>query len=193
MWYVVGLLFWVVVVAGVMVVYGRRRRQRDAERADRMAALLADVKSATGVAKVSAAGAAPAARAAAAEFRKKQRLLPPSSALLYYVFRTGLPDHEIFAGLTLADVLDAPAAANAYGPARSARLLAERLDLIVCTKQLDIVAGVLIGARMDAARENAWGQVAQCLHAAGIRALRVDPAAAPRHQDIRRLIYGDGA
>ena len=104
MWYLI-VLIWVGLIAGVIWAYSRKQRQREAERAKQYDALLADLKSA----RAGTAGAPVALQAAAApvaEFLRKQRLLEQPAALLYYVFRTGLPDHEIFAGLTLADVID---------------------------------------------------------------------------------------
>ena len=185
MWYVIGLI-WLVLIVGVISVHNRRQRQRNAGRTEKMAVLLAELKSKPPPdRRASEQAAGPVVPAANADFRKKQRLLPQSTALLYYVFRTGLPDHEIFTGLTLADVLEpAPAVA---GPARSGKLLTQRLDLVVCTKQLEVVAGVIIGEVEGGAA------VVQCLQTAGIRMVRVNPAAAPRHHQVRELIYGKSA
>lgn len=189
MWYLIGLV-WIALIFGIITVYNRRQRQHNAEREKKLAALLENLKPAPAAGvdasrPAAAPTAAPPARAASVEFRKKQRLLPQPTALLYYVFRTGLPDHEIFTGLTLADVLEpAPAVA---GPARSGKLLTQRLDLVVCTKQLEVVAGVIIGEVEGGAA------VVQCLQTAGIRMVRVNPAAAPRHHQVRELIYGKSA
>ena len=129
---------------------------------------------------------------ARAEFRKKQRLLPQSTALIYYVFRTGLPDHEIFTGLTLADVLEPGAAASMAEAGRTSKLLTQRLDLVVCTRQLEVVAGVVIDAGAGHVRGSSADFMAPVLHAAGIRMVRIDPAAAPRHHQVRELVYGAG-
>ena len=191
MWYLIGLI-WIALIIGIISVYNRRQRQRNAERDKKMAALLSNLKS-NPAAETSASPppAAPITRAANAEFRKKQRLLPQSTALLYYVFRTGLPDHEIFTGLTLADVIEAdPAFAE---PGRFGKLLAQRLDLVVCTGQLEVVAAVVIGAGASAVQGSAADAIGQCLRAAGIRMVRVDPAAAPRRHEVRELVYGKGA
>lgn len=192
MWYLIGLI-WIALIAGLIALYNRRQRKRNAAQAEKMAALLADLKSGVAPAvEKGTAAAAQAAPAALAEFRKKQRLLPQSTALVYYIFRTGLPDHEIFTGLTLADVLEPAAAASATERGRTSKLLTQRLDLVVCTKQLDVVAGVVIGAGSDQARSGAADVIAPCLQAAGIRLVRVDPAAAPRHHQVRGLVYGEG-
>lgn len=121
----------------------------------------------------------------------KQRLLPQAEALLYYVFRTGLPDHEIFASLTLADVIDVAPALRGYEREQKMRKLAQqRLDLVVCTKQLEIVAAVIVNKAADAAPADHARLAEECLQIAGIRLVRVDPAAPPRHQQVRELVYG---
>ena len=192
MWYVIGLI-WLVLIVGVISVHNRRQRQRNAGRTEKMAVLLAELKSKPPPdRRASEQAAGPVVPAANADFRKKQRLLPQSTALLYYVFRTGLPDHEIFTGLTLADVLEAAPASSMSEPRRLEKLLAQRLDLVVCTKQLEVVAGVVIGAPTNAARGGGTeDNLGQCLQAAGIRIVRIDPAAAPRHHQVRELVYGE--
>lgn len=184
MWYVIGLI-WIVAMAGIIMSYNRKQRRRSAERAGQMAALLADLKAnPRAVLDAIEKPAAPVASPAAPEFRKKQRLLPQSIALLYYVFRAGLPDHEIFSGLALGDVVDV-AAPNGTQPDLLLRKLAQqRLDLVVCTKQLEVVAAVIA---QDSAQNVQFAT--QCLQAAGIRVVSIDPAAPPRHHQVHALIY----
>ena len=43
MWYVIGLI-WIALIVGLVAVYNRRQRQRNAAGAEKMAELLADVK-----------------------------------------------------------------------------------------------------------------------------------------------------
>ena len=120
-------------------------------------------------------------------FTRKPRLLPQSTSLLYYVFRTGLPDHEIFAGVALEDVLDVAAPASEREQLLR-KLAGQRLELVVCTKQLEVVAAVFAGSRAATAEREQF--TTQCLQAAGIRVVRVDPAAPPRHQHVHALVYG---
>jgi hypothetical protein len=117
------------------------------------------------------------------QFGRKRRLLPPPIALLYFVFRTGLPDHEIFAGVALDEVLDIEAGLRE--PLTRKISQQRRLDLVVCTKQLEVVAAVIVSAADDG--EQFAGQ---CLQAAGVRVVRVDPAAPPRHHQVHALVYG---
>ena len=190
MWFLIGLA-WIAMIVGVIMFYRRKQRQRDAGRAEKLAALMADLKSGpvTADSRPAAPPAAASPAATRAEFRKKQRLLPQSTALIYYVFRTGLPDHEIFTGLTLADVLETDPATMASG--KAGKLLAQRLDLVVCTRQLEVVAGVVIGGGEVIGAGADY--VGECLRGAGIRILRIDPKAAPRHHQVRELVYGAGA
>ena len=190
MWYVVGLI-WIALVVGIVLTYNRKHRRRTAEHAEKMAALVRDITSNPNIEIVQdAAVARPAVAAGGTEFSRKQRLLPQSTALLYYVFRTGLPDHEIFAGHTLADVLNiAPAVAGPQREEMLHKLAQQRLDLVVCSKQLEVVAVVIAGNAATGPHADNNGFLAQCLQTAGIRLLSVDPAALPRHHQVRALIY----
>lgn len=190
MWYVVGLI-WIALIVGIVLTYNRKHRRRTAEHAEKMAALVRDMKSNPNIEIAQdAAVARPAVAAGGPEFSRKQRLLPQSTALLYYVFRTGLPDHEIFAGHTLAEVLDiAPTLAGAQREEMRRKLAQQRLELVVCTKQLEVVAVVLTGNPDHGAHADDKNFTALCLQAAGIRIVSVDPAAPPRHHEVRALVY----
>lgn len=193
MWYVAGVV-WIAAMIFIISRYNRKQRKRSAERAVQMEALLADLKANPRAVldAMERPAAAPAVAAAAVpEFSKKPRLLPQSAALLYYVFRTGLPDHEIFAGLALGDVLDAaPGLTGAPREEMERKLMQQRLDLVVCNKQLEVVAAVLV--RKVAPGTQAEGEkfATRCLQAANIRVLSIDPAAPPRHHQVHALIYG---
>jgi hypothetical protein len=189
MWYLVGFV-WIAVMAAIIGAYTRKQRRRTSERAQQMEKLVAELKA--NPRRMDADDTVqkdPAMSAAVTAFSRKARLLPQRSALLYYVFRTGLPDHEIFASVTLADVVDVanPAAAGQHQQLLR-KLAAQRLDLVVCTKQLEVVAAVLT------VNGDAMGEpehfATQCLEAAGIRVLRVDPSAPPRHHQVHALVYG---
>ena len=190
MWYVIALI-WIALMIGIVATYNRKHRQRTTERAEKMAALLQDLKSNPNVqVPKDATAETPAVAAAGPEFSRKPRLLPQSTALLYYVFRTGLPDHEIFAGHTLADVLEiAPTLASPQREQMLRKLAQQRVDLVVCSKQLEVVAVVFMRDAANGPQADDYGFVVQCLQSAGIRLLRVDPAALPRHHEVRALLY----
>ena len=198
MWFVIFLIL-IALIAGLIWVYQKKKEKRDTERAKQVAAMLAELKLNPHLAAGVAAGAAhPAAVAPVvanpvAGYSKKQRLLPQSGALLYFVFKAGLPDHEIFVNLTLADLVEIEPAVRGYEREQRARKLAQhRLDLVICTKRIEVIAAVLLenGAASEAAQGGLAKFAEDCLQAAGIRLLRVNPAALPRHQQVRELIYG---
>lgn len=193
MWYVIGLV-WIAVMVVIIRNYNHKQRRRSTERAGQMEALLADLKAnprAVLDAMERPAAAPVVAAVDAPEFSKKPRLLPQPMALLYLVFRTGLPDHEIFAGLELGDVLEiAPGLTGAPRDEMQRKLAQQRLDLVVCSKQLEVVAAVLVRNVTQGPQAAGEQFATRCLQAAGIRVLSIDPAAPPRHHQVHALIYG---
>ena len=194
MWYVI-VLIWLALVVGIIWAYNKKQRQRGAERAKQLNSLLSELKTNPNPVAATAGGAAvPVAAAPLPELSRKQCLLPHAEALLYYVFRAGLPDHEIFASLTLADVIDiAPGLQGNEREQKTRQLAQQRLDLVVCTKQLEIVAAVMAGKEPAATQAGQARFAEECLQAAGIRLVRIDPSAPPRHHEVRALVYGAGA
>ena len=196
MWFLVAVV-WVVMVAGIFWAYNRKRRRAISERTKDLSALIAEVqlgaRSAVGTPAVAATAAAASPVAVTIDtYLRKPRVLGQTDALLYLLFRTGLPDHEIFANLTLADVVEPPSAMRAYEREQSARKLAQlRLNLVICNKQFEVIAVVLPAANASGAAAGSYMQ--SCLNAAGIRLLRIDAAALPRHQQVRALVYGENA
>lgn len=187
MLYVIGLA-WIAVMIGIVVAYNRKQQERRAERERQMAAMLADIRANSRV-PANASGATTAAAVPA--FVKRQRLLSPAMTLHYYVFRTGLPDHEIFTGLVLHDIVDVPATpGGAQREILLRRLARQRLDLVVCNKQLEVVAAILMTTPASGAQNDDMQFASQCLKAAGVRVVSVDPATPPAHTEIRTLIYG---
>src|SRR5262245_19811869 len=101
--------------------------------------------------------------------------------LAFLVLKAGLPDHHVFAHTRVADIVDGISlGALANLP----------IDLVVCSKELAIVAAVDLnaGTQSDAllAREKE-----QRLRTAGIRYLRLGAGAFPKPGEVRRLIYGE--
>jgi hypothetical protein len=206
MWYLIGLV-WLALVIGIFWAYGRKRSKQAGVRAREMDALISEFKLNPAAALVSTSATAATLAAAAPvanplklpeapQFGKKAKLLAQPQALLYYVFRTGLPDHEIFVNLTLADVIDIDPVTHAYEVEQRARRLAQqRLDLVICTKQLEVIAAVIVDSKTTAdtlLNRNAHF-ADECLRSAGIRLVRVDATAPLRHQQVRDLVYGTTA
>src|SRR5262249_53812663 len=129
MWYLIGLI-WVALIGGVIWSYSRKRQQKAVKSASEYDVLITELKTKAHAKPAAAAPVAPVTPAAAPtvaplpeptrevevveelitpsetksepEVSKKQRLLSAPEALMYYVFRTGLPDHTIFVKISLA-------------------------------------------------------------------------------------------
>jgi hypothetical protein len=198
LWYL-AVLIWIALVVGIFWAYGRKRGRVGSKRAAELSALIAEAKMNT--------RAAPDAQPVAAEpvlhslvaaptnrYCRRPRLLSQADALLYLLFRTGLPDHEVFANVTLADVIEPAPALRGFERDQLARKLAQhRLNVVICNKQLEVVAVVefMPGAQADAAQAESLRYLESCLNAAGIRFVRVDAAALPRHHQVRALVFGE--
>lgn len=118
----------------------------------------------------------------------KARLLDLPETLLYYVLKAGLPEHEIFAQVNLAAMLDVPQTAQGYGREQLRHSLARHcVDFLVCDKSARIVAV----AEYEAATDSAAFKAA-CLKAAGIRHVLVKPGAVPKCDVMRALILAAG-
>lgn len=132
-----------------------------------------------------AAKAAPAA--AAAQPAVASRFLGEAESQLYYLLKSGLPDFEVFAGVSLARVVGAAG----EGREQQLRRLAQYpLDFVVCGRSMQVVAVVEVesAAGADAAGDRRFKS--DLLQQAGIRVVRINPAALPRREEIRILIDG---
>ena len=114
----------------------------------------------------------------------KGRFLGQRETLLYRLLKVGIPDHEIFANVALASV------AGGRNEQETRRLAQYRLDFVVCDRNMRVVAAVEFE---PAAGAQAMGDLhfkVDCLKAAGINLVRVNPAALPRRDEIRGLVCG---
>jgi uncharacterized protein DUF2726 len=139
-------------------------------------------------AAVSAAAPVPATAAAAA----RERFLGQHETLLYLLLKTGLPDHEIFASVSLASVMALPAGA-AEREQQLRRLAPYQLDFVVCDKSMHVVAVVDMETAGGADAAGVQQFKADYLKRAGIRLVRVNPAAMPRRDQVRGLVVGGNA
>jgi hypothetical protein len=123
----------------------------------------------------------------AAAISAKGRFLGQSETLIYRLLKAGLPDHEIFANVTLASVI-------AGGNEQEARRLSQyRIDFVVCDKGMRVVAVVEIERIGGALATGEQHFVADRLKAAGIGLVRLNPLAPPRRDQIRALVCGQSA
>lgn len=129
------------------------------------------------------------APAAAATFSARERFLGQPETLIYRLLRAGIPDHEIFANVSLASVVVTPGAGLEHEQ-QVRRLSQYQLDFVVCDKSMRIVSAVEIegAAGTHAAGEQRF--MAESLKAAGVNLVRINPAALPRREAIRALVCG---
>lgn len=186
----------VVAVAYVIWAYGRKFSEKEAASRERLALLLGDkragpaatagtapARGATGV-----PAAAPAAAAPLPAWTARERFLSQPETLLYYLLKSGLPDHEIFAHVSLAALVGMARRLDGYErDPQLQRLAQHEFSFVVCDKSMRVVAAVELN---HAANGSAQDLKAECLNAAGIRLLRVDPAALPRREEVRTLVCG---
>ena len=134
--------------------------------------------------------AVPAPAKAPAAAPARERFLGQAETLLYYLLKTGLPDYEVFANVSLASVIGA--SGSGHEREQQLRRLAQyRLDFVVCDKSMRIITVIEMDSAVAAvgAGEQQFNK-ADCLKQAGIRLVRVNPAALPKRDQIRALVGG---
>jgi len=204
---------WILVLVGVAAGiaysiwnYQKKSAAREAASQQRFAELLREQAAASGRPVPAPATAAPAPPATpvlhvapappapapvpAAAAAARERFLGQHETLLYLLLKTGLPDHEIFANVSLASVAALPAAASEREQ-QLRRLSPYQLNFVVCDKSMRIVAAVDIEAGGGADAAGIQQFKADYLKRAGIRLVRVNPTAMPRREQVRSLIVGD--
>ena len=119
-----------------------------------------------------------------------QRFLGQAESLLYYLLKAGLPDCEVFAGVSLARVVNGPG--DGRDREEQVRRLSQyQLDFVICDKSMRVVA--VVDVESAAGAETAGDQrfKSDILRQTGIRLVRVNPAALPRREQIPALIGGE--
>ena len=176
--------------------YQRKTALRNAERADRLRALV-------GAGRLDGAielpetrptpvpGPTPTAAAAepSAPYALRERVLTPPQTLLYYLLRTGLPEHVVLAQVPLASVLEPDARLVGFARDEQSRKLLEHvLDFVIADKSLRPLSAVMLhdGTARSAGARSA--QPAVWLKAAGMKYVELDSAALPRKEAIRALV-----
>jgi hypothetical protein len=121
-----------------------------------------------------------------------RRFLGQTESLLYYLLKAGLPDSEIFAGVSLARVIGV-AANNREREQQLRRLSQYPLDFVVCDKNMRVLAVIEIETAAGAAAAGDQRFKSDLLKQAGIRLVRINPAELPRREEVRGLINGGPA
>jgi len=201
------MLIWLVllVIAVVIAVFiwnfRRQAAAREAAGAERMKAFLEQTRadpaaqSALRPAQAQMPVAEPAARSAKPQpavsgFIAGAPLLSPPQRTLYHLLKIGLPEHEVFACVSLAAFIQP--ADNPTGFAREAqerRLADAAADFLICDKTMNAVAAVQCGVRGGKAAETA-AFAAACIASSGLRWVEISPDALPRREEIRQRILG---
>ena len=137
----------------------------------------------------SASLAVPVLAMAPAAVPARERFLGQAETLLYYLLKSGLPGYEVFANVSLASVISA--SGSGHEREQQLRRLAQyRLDFVVCDKRMRIIAVVELDSAVAAMGAGEQQFKADCLKRAGIRLVRVNPAALPKREQIRALVGG---
>jgi hypothetical protein len=140
-------------------------------------------------APVAPAAVVPPAAAPAAAVTARERFLGQHETLLYLLLKTGLPDHEIFANVSLASIVALPASGGEREQ-QLRRLAPYQLDFVVCDKSMRVIAAVDIETAGGADAAGIQQFKADYLKRAGIRLVRVNPAAMPKRDQVRGLVVG---
>ena len=195
------LLVLVPVAAIAYIIWDHKRKmaERDAASAGKLHEILGTVAqqergtNTTAPARATADAPVPHAPATAPLYASRERVLTPPQTLLYYLLRTGLPDHIVFARVSLASVLQPGPALSGFAREEQARRLAAlTVDFVVSDRNMKPVAVVEIawrdqGGAAQADRDSARSRLA----AAGVRYLEFDATQLPRKDAIRAVVLGD--
>lgn len=133
-----------------------------------------------------------AAAAPILSYEVRERLLTPPQALLYYLLKTGLPDHLVFAQVALPAVLGPSKALSGFARDEQTRRLATHaLDFVVCDRSMRPVAVVEMAQR-DPQQEAGHSRKSWLL-ASGLRYVELASDALPRKEAMRGLVLGESA
>jgi hypothetical protein len=196
--YLLLLLIPVFAVIYIFWDYRRRTAQRDAATAER----LQDVIGVAAQAPRAARGLAGDARGALAEekdtgpivsYVKRDRLLTAPQTLLYYLLKNELPDHLVFAQMTLASVLEtAPGVAEHARAEMTRRLRDHKVDFVISDKRMHPVTVLKLNTPAEGAR-NELSSAQRWLAEAGVRYVEIDARALPRKDAIRTIALGEAS
>lgn len=126
-------------------------------------------------------------------YEAKERLLSKHENLFRNILKTGLPGHEIFANVRLADIVKVQRKHRGNKNTWLFRNIAQyHIDFLVCDKDTSIIAAFELddpshdtndGERRDAKKD-------ECLNAVGIKLIRIRVENMPKHAEIKNMVYG---
>lgn len=178
------------VAAVIYIVWAHRKRV--AERAAASSKRFAEMFGATpgtqpAATALSSPSAMPAAAAASPLCAGKDSILDARHALLFRALTTAMSGFHVFPHVSLAALVQLPAALQGRAREQRLRVLAQHtVDCLVCDEGMQAIAAIDIedGASAESRIKS------DCLTAAQLRYLRVNPTALPAPDDIRKLVLG---
>ncbi len=188
------------VVAGVSAVlvwdFRRKAARREAaskERFERMfkaKAAAATPESSPVAAPFAEAAVAPKPPVGVSVFPARERFLGQPQTLAYLLLKAGLPELQIFANVTLASVVSVPGAEGPDREQQLRRLSQCQLDFVVCNRDMRIIAVVDLDAPVSRDAAGMQRYKSDCLKAAGVRLIRINPLTLPSREEMRGLVCG---
>lgn len=191
------LLFVLVPLAAVAYLIWDYRRKTQARRAA-SAERLQDMLAASGA---PAGRRSPVDDATEAQLREetgsrylaRERLLTAPQTLLYYLLKTGLPEHLVFGRVGLGSLIEVgEGIAPRTREDEMRRLRGYDVDFVVTDRSMRPLAVVELRAS-GALHEEQRAVARKCVDAAGVRYLVLDAARLPRKEDMRSLVLGSAA
>ena len=198
------LLLWlspVIVIAVIVWKYRRQAAERAAASNERLKAFLGETKAPSTVdaaqamrtsvdGKVPPMPASDAPRPSSVGFVLRERVLTPPQTLLYYLLKSGLPDHEVLTQVSITSLIEVPTHVSASErETRQRRLAAAVADFVVCDKSFKAIAIVRCGTR-DGSVAEALGFARTCCESASLRWVEIAPDRLPKRETIRPLVLG---
>jgi hypothetical protein len=210
------MVFWLVVLLAVVAIavfvwnYRRQAAAREAASAERMKAFLdaarsnapasdaasdapAENNKATinrTAAGTAAARATPVAAATVSGYVPRTPLLTAEQRALHGLLKNSLPDHQVFACVSLAAFIQPADTVTGFAREAQQRRLADAVaDFVVCDASLKAIAAVQCGARSGKAAESA-AFAAACAASTGVRWVEISPQVLPDAADIRQRVLG---
>jgi hypothetical protein len=195
------LLLLIPIAAAAYLVWNHQRKtlQRDAASVERLQTMLGvapEVPRTQPVqppADATAAAPANAIAGAAISYSQRERLLSPPQTLLYYLLRSGLPDHLVFPQMTLASVLETSSAVAAHARTEMSRRLAlHTVDFVISDRRMKSVAVIKLNSAADK-ENNEVSSMHRWLAEADVRYIELEAEALPRKDAIRSVVLGEAA
>ena len=188
------------VVAGVTAVFvwdfRRKAARREAASKERFERILkakaaaATPESSPAAAPFAETAVAPKPPVGVSVFPARERFLGQPQTLAYLFLKTELPDLQIFANVTLASVVSVPGAEGPDREQQLRRLSQCQLDFVVCDRDMRIIAVVDLGAPVSQGAAGMQRFKSDCLTAAGVRLIRINPLSLPPREEVRGLVCG---